>query len=178
MDIPTEIFHEILSHLPIIDISRVENALDIIVPNYLYLQIHKKNFKSSLDEINCIGYEVGSTMDKVTTVSVRKFGKIADDTWACVHVYHNRAHTYDITSFRTHKSYSNTLITFTPKLSIAFTKCIYNAERLLHTVRLTDSGLSMSLMIKGDKSAFGIGDVGNDFVYSSYGVVFFENNIF
>lgn len=176
MDIPNEIFHEILSHLSVTDIYRVEGAFDIKIPEYLYLRIHKKKFKKSLDEIDFIDHEIGPLIGG-TVLSIRKFGRTDVKRWQCVYWYNHQTPSHDINSFRTNRGLSNILITYTLNLSKSFADCIYDTAVRIYNVKQSDNGVSILLMPKGDKTGCGI-DTDNEFIHSSHGIVFIENNIY
>lgn len=174
MDIPNEIFHEIISHLPIIDIVKVENALDIVIPDYLYLQVHRRNFKDLLDEINNIDYEFGGS--SLVEISVRKVGP--NKPWRCIYAYHNLTQDRNINKFTVDKADSNTLTVVTPKISESFTEHIRDKVMSIITIRKpVDIGTAILAMPKGDKTRYGINNSTNGFIYSSYAILLMENNI-
>jgi hypothetical protein len=174
MNIPVEIFHEILSHLPVTDIIRAEGALDIDIPDYLYLRIHKAKFKSSLDEIKCIECYYGGSSDKCMFVCIRKFGRTSKKEWKCIYCYYPKGQSYDNNKFRAPNEGSNLLSVFTHKLSKSFTDCIDSAEMELFTVKESRYSPTISLMPKGNKAKFGIGNFSFDFVDLSYGIILAE----
>jgi len=159
--------------MPVIDIIRIEKALIVDIPDYIYLNIHKKKFASSIEGIQRNEYIIKfSTSNRTVGLRTR------DGELQCVYQYQHNTPFYGRNRLNSDIFSSNALFTFSPNLSKSFTKRITDTKRKVFIVRSTvEYSPNIHLVPKGDKSQYRLGSIKKEFLDSSYIAVFFENKI-
>lgn len=178
INLPNEILLEIISHMPVIDIVRVEKALTVDIPDYIYLNIHRRKFARSIEEIQYIKHMVTQESDASAVLSSsRKIVRDNEIVWKCVYTYHNKTPSNNINKFKTGRSFCNILSVASPKFSNSFTQHISSSRMELFTIKESlEFSPNMFILNKGNKTAFGLNP--SAITDSAYVVIFIENNIY
>lgn len=80
-----EVICEIASHLDVISIKQLENAIGASIPNYIFADKYKEIFRKSINEIETIRYSIntmesmrnyGNKSSKYSIIAIRHSGEI------------------------------------------------------------------------------------------------------
>ena len=150
-NLPTELIHRILTHLPANKIKYFGKVLDIEILDYIYVENHKLKFRATLDAINSIIWKLSmkryDSDDLICSYRSIPYQTILQ----CAYVYRYTTHYNSVNKFNSSDPQTNRLMAISKYLSKMFLRDVKSDNHSRQIIKGTCS--KISVVPPGDKSS-------------------------
>ena len=145
MQIPNEIFHEILLYLDAVEIEKIGKILSVEIPRYIYRKKHRKPFMAVLYDIESISWyskDISANMK----FSMRKIPNTVDTIDSIKCIYLHKQVTSNVSNKFKSMDYESNMLAVITKTSIIPDHGIHKRKEIKSTYP------RISILPPGDKS--------------------------